>query len=850
MNNRRLRVALGVGMSAIIVIAAALLVIRARSAPTEITIATGFPQGTYFPLGTNVARVISDHERLDARAIATRGSVNNIDLLLDDDEEVDLAFVLRPALVKRSPADRAKLRALCRLYAGVMHVLVRNEGVTDLHHLDGKRIYIGELKSGNRVVVEQILEAARIGYVDYHETDEYLSDLKSDPKLRVGFGTATRLLEEGVIDAAFIAAGRPTLGVEEALTRSEGRLRLLSLRTDDEIPETHAGPRNDETVLDLLTDPKGTYEAHRLRPETIPARFYRNQPESVRTLQWDSYIICRDDVADRDARAILQMIFANIRQLLEAHTKAADIKLARAFSEWTDTHEEVFDFEVQAKGGLLELHGGAVEFLAEKRDTLFIATGHLATKYYDRGLVIQTALERAGYKARVLHTDGSLENAELLDRATRHDHEYQVLAIMQLDTALAALQGRSSNRVYGSFGAGELVPSVPSLRRLATFDDEMLHIIYRRGPNDPVDLDAAKAIRRLIDQDQASSICIGPRGSGTQLVMQALLAKAGIESDGLVHASIADMTTRLGEPNELRVGCMMSYAPSPLITALLDDPDIELLSIEAKLRQRLVSELVAFTPTTIDGAIYGAEDEPPIKTIGTTSILVANEHVADVRGVTKAIYGAAPFFAGGLTAQGMAQDTSLVLHPEAERALQDLDLVGKPPPLLTIAELSAILGGLVVLLGALRGGYALRRDRIANEIGRRILGVRVGANEADSVDRLRAIHDEISECIRTRWWRRREIDRGRARNLRQLIDERIILARRNVLRSIVTQIRTVAERSDLDDDTRHRSFRLVEQRIWDAFSRARLSIEQKRMLRELMAEAREHAGDTAPSVTR
>ena len=167
-------------------------------------------------------------------------------------------------------------------------------------------------------------------------------------------------------------------------------------------------------------------------------------------------------------------------------------------------------------------------------------------------------------------------------------------------------------------------------------------------------------LRRL--RNGPLSVCVGPKGSGTQLVMKALLGKAGIGLDEPVHASVAEMLTRLSSPDDLRVGCMMSHAPSALIAALLDDPAIRLLSLGPRIRQRLVYDLVAFEPATIEGSVYGVEEEPAIKTISTTSVLVANEHVEDVRG-------------NHCTEVALGAGETVVVEAAAVRVLSNLELL-------------------------------------------------------------------------------------------------------------------------------------------------------------------------------
>ena len=101
----------------------------------------------------------------------------------------------------------------------------------------------------------------------------------------------------------------------------------------------------------------------------------------------------------------------------------------------------------------MTLHPGAATFVDWAEETLLIATGAMAGKYYELGKTIQRLLAIRGVESFVIHTDGSIENAGLLASGR------PTLAIMQYDTALAARSGVS---IY-DFDPAEYVdlPGIP-----------------------------------------------------------------------------------------------------------------------------------------------------------------------------------------------------------------------------------------------------------------------------------------------------------------------------------------------------------------------------------------------------
>ena len=65
---------------------------------------------------------------------------------------------------------------------------------------------------------------------------------------------------------------------------------------------------------------------------------------------------------------------------------------------------------------------------------------------------------------------------------------------------------------------------------------------------------------------------------------------------------------------------------------------------------------------------------------------------------------------------------------------------------------------------------------------------------------------------------------------------RIAVAKENLVRSIVAEIRRVAREPHPDPDRQHRRWINVEQRVWRAFEKGELDGPQEKMLRQLINE--------------
>lgn len=518
----------------------------------QVTIATATPGGTYYLLGDELAGIL---DRLPGkpikRAVAEQsaGAVKNIELLMDPNSEANVAFVMKSALLQAGrgyPETRQELCILARLYRDVVQISVRSD--TNIETTDdfmeffqenkNRKIFIGPERSGTRLVTTQILKSIGFSEGDYTADDA------------TKFSQAADRLIDGELDAAFFMAGTPTQAVQRAL--ESGECKLLSL-------DAHARER-------LASD-----GGLGLVKEEIRGNFYPNQPGSVQTVAADVFLVCRSDLDKDLAFVILEALFDNITDLLLVHAKAQDIKLTDAFE--------------YGQEDLPPLHPGARKFQEKERDALLIATGALNGKYHQLGSKIKLLLRERGIRSRVMHTDGSLENAELLSKRS-------TIAILQYDAALAARVGKP--RFVYNVELPIPIPQVGNIRRIAALHEEQVHVVIRRDklteiekklkwdPNAITTLSKrAEAIRKL-PQEQLR-VCLGPPNSASQVVAQAILRHHGIESTFIAPSflSVPDMVNRL-QHEEIDMGFFVSYVPSEALKIILNDGRMRLLSLGPK----------------------------------------------------------------------------------------------------------------------------------------------------------------------------------------------------------------------------------------------------------------------------
>ena len=640
----------------------------------NLVITTSTPGGTYIVIGEQMARVLEEYPgnaigRVDA--IPSEGTPHNIERLLKG--EADIALVVGPILA--SHPDHQDIRALMSLYNDIWQVVVRRSAsIQRLGDLKGKRVYVGADQSGNKWGATRILQAVGISESDY---------------LRVmvsSYQDATTRLQTGEADAAFFVAATPVESVADAL--GSGCCELLDLQADMELIRVGVPS---------------------LEFQEIPSHIYENQPNPVQTLGARALLVARKDLRDDVVLELLDGLFDSISELAIAHIRVQDFRFERAFSGLPQG---------------IEFHPGAIVFQTQQKGKLLIATGVINGRYFELGKRIQQVLEANGIDARTIHTDGSMENLEILE-----EDQWPSLAIMQYDVALASLW---SPDFYDSPRLRDAIPHVNGLRRVAALHEEKVHILMRRDRIPPEMLE-----HPTLAAVQNALVCLGPTRSGTQIIARALLDHHGIVPKAELLLSVPDMVARL-HSGEIDAGFFFSHVPTEALKTIAHNDQFRLLSIDpGSVAGQLVS---ALTISHIEPGTYRAqrEGEPAIDTVSTLVVLVAREDLPfNVGKITEALFEGTAFLGIDGGVEFMARDLpSLPLHPDAERYYKEAGMLPPDEKWDWLTATWRSLAILVMLVAGYQGILKLRRDRTANEIGRRIIAISLEPDEPDSVHKL------------------------------------------------------------------------------------------------------------------
>ena len=299
--------------------AAATLAAQAEAA-TFINIATASTSGSYYPIGSIMAKIWDDSIKdMKAGVQTTGGTVHNIQLM--GNKEADVAFmdgVSIPAYRGEGKYDgkpQKFIRAMVPLFPEALQLIVaKDSGIKTLADFKGKRVSIGAVASGTEVMAKQLLTAAGI------DPDKDIA-----PE-RLSIADTAKAFADKRIDAAVFVGSLGVPGVVEITT--------LGLVDFIDVPDDVLAK-----VLKNLT----AWDKF-----VIPANTYKGQTKDVVGYASWNILTVRDDL---DAELVYQMTKA-----LYEHR---DVLVQNAPKMSGMTFENVAHI-------MLPLHPGAEKYYREK----------------------------------------------------------------------------------------------------------------------------------------------------------------------------------------------------------------------------------------------------------------------------------------------------------------------------------------------------------------------------------------------------------------------------------------------------------------------------------------------------
>ncbi|KAB2952972.1 TAXI family TRAP transporter solute-binding subunit [Heliorestis acidaminivorans] len=287
-------------ISALLIAFSFLLTACGAQTGKDYTILTGGEQGTYYPLGSALAQVISRNvDDVSATAVVTGASVVNVNQLKDKKGQLafvqnDIAYYATEGLVQFNEKI-GSFSAIASLYPEVVHIVTAaDSGIVSVNDLRGKRVAVGDQGSGVEANTKQILEVHGLTYDDIRV--EYMA-----------FGDAANGIQDGNIDAAFVTAGTPT-GAIEAL-KAVKPVRIVSISADK---------------IQELTALYPYYTSFTLTKDIY------DRDEEATTVAVQAMLVVSDEVSDDDVYNITKALFDNLELFGNTHQRGKDISLDSA----------------------------------------------------------------------------------------------------------------------------------------------------------------------------------------------------------------------------------------------------------------------------------------------------------------------------------------------------------------------------------------------------------------------------------------------------------------------------------------------------------------------------------------
>lgn len=267
----------------------------------RISLATGGTGGTYYPVGSGIAAILTKNvDGLEVTAESTGASVANLKMIGDGQVEMILAAA-NTSLGSYSGMDPFEvpienIRGISALYPETFQFVVLDEsGLKTIDELKGKSVAVGAPGSGTERTAKMVLEAHGITYDDIDA--QFL-----------GFGEAVTALKDRLIDCAIVGSGIPTSAVVDASATLD--INLLE-------------------VNKAMTD-KLMSDAIYFRYETIPEGIYNGVDHDILTVASPALLIAQESMDEELVYEITKALYENIEELEAVHAQGKNIKLENA----------------------------------------------------------------------------------------------------------------------------------------------------------------------------------------------------------------------------------------------------------------------------------------------------------------------------------------------------------------------------------------------------------------------------------------------------------------------------------------------------------------------------------------
>lgn len=265
-----------------------------KEAPAKtqvMVIGTGDVGGTFYPVGSAVAKIMNDNvPGVKVTVESTGGSVDNARMVASGELQFGMCMgdIASNALNGKDPFKEPgpKITSLFATYSSVSQWVVNaNSGIKSFADMKGKSIAVGMPASGSEVVSGMVIKAAGIDYPNAIKP-QY-----------IGVAEGANGVRDGQIDVAHQIGGVPTGGYLDLAQTKD--VKFISM-TDDIINKVHE-------------------QAPFYTKMIIPANTYKGQTEDVASIGVKCLFIANADVSEEMAYNIVKAIWENMDTMRASH---------------------------------------------------------------------------------------------------------------------------------------------------------------------------------------------------------------------------------------------------------------------------------------------------------------------------------------------------------------------------------------------------------------------------------------------------------------------------------------------------------------------------------------------------
>lgn len=283
-------------------VAAVLAAPVAAQEESFITIGTGGVTGVYYPTGGAICRLVNRNRAehgIRCSVESTGGSVYNVNAIRGGELEFGVAQSDIQFQAFNGEGEFAEqgadenLRAVFSIHPEPFTVVARADaGIESFDDLQGKRVNIGNPGSGQRALMERLMEEMGWSTSDFQLASELQAAEQS------------QALCDNNIDAMVYSVGHPSGSIQEATTACDSVL----VEVDNE-------------ASNALVENNPYY-----RTATIPGGMYRGNDEDTTTFGVGATLVTSADVPEETVYQVVKAVMENFDQFKGLHPAFANLE--------------------------------------------------------------------------------------------------------------------------------------------------------------------------------------------------------------------------------------------------------------------------------------------------------------------------------------------------------------------------------------------------------------------------------------------------------------------------------------------------------------------------------------------